>query len=162
MSPNRLNLCLLVLLLPVCAQAQPVEIVADSMVLEHQQKRAEFTRNVKLTRGDFSLFCDRLLAFYRDSDNQLDHAEAYGHVRIRQGAVRGKARKAILDQHKNQVTLIGEAELERPEGKVEGERITHNLSSEKTVVKPGKKSRARLIIESGKKQGPPADGGVEP
>nr|WP_241697810.1 LptA/OstA family protein [Mariprofundus sp. NF] len=132
--------------------AGPVEIESDKMVFMHKTERAEFINRVHLKRDDFELYCDKLVAYYKD--NQLDHAVATGHIRLSQKKITGRSDKAILDQKNNILTLIGNAVLEQPGGRIEGETITHNMNREETSVQPVKGGRTHMTIDADESEKP--------
>jgi len=138
-------------LVPTILWAGSVEIESDKMVFMHKTERAEFINKVHMKRDDFELYCDKLVAYYKD--NKLDHAVATGHIRLSQNEITGRADKAILDQKNNTLTLTGNAVLEQPGGRIEGETIIHNMDKEETSVQPVKGGRTHMTIdadESGK------------
>jgi len=128
------------------AWAGPAEIEAGKMDFLHKENRAIFTEDVHLKRDDFELWCDRLVAYF--VDNSLDHAEAFGHIRLKQGKISGTSEKATLDQKKGVLTLIGHAVLTQEGNRVEGETIIHNTRNERTVIKPAKGGRTHMTIEN--------------
>lgn len=131
-----------------CA-AESVRIESDSLAVTHQKKRADFRGNVHLTRGDFKLQCDRLVAYYKEqAGGELDHAEAFGHVKMSQGEKRGAGDTAIYLQKEGVLTLIGNAEMEEPGRVVRGEKIVHHLESTRTEVQQSEDGgRVRLSID---------------
>ncbi|MFQ5519204.1 MAG: lipopolysaccharide transport periplasmic protein LptA [Mariprofundus sp.] len=126
--------------------AGAVQIESGKMTLLHKTNQAEFPEKVHLTRDDFELFCDRLLAYYNKTE--LERLEAFGNVRLHRGKMRGTAKKAVLNQRTNILTLSGKAVLEQEGSRVEGEEIVHNMKREKTVVLPNKGGRIHMTIES--------------
>jgi len=118
----------------------------EKMVFMHKKERAEFINNVHLKRDDFQLHCDKLTAYYKE--NKLTRAVATGHIRLHQKEISGSSDKAILDQKNNILTLIGNAVLEQPGGRIEGETITHNLNLEETSVQSVKGGRTHMTIDS--------------
>jgi len=133
-------------LLPTLLWAGPVEIDSDKMVFMHKSERAEFINNVHMKRDDFELYCDKLVAFYKNS--KLKRAEASGHIRLTQKEITGRSDKAILDQTNNTLTLIGNAVLEQPGGRIEGETIVHNMNREETSVQSAKGGRTHMTIDA--------------
>lgn len=145
----RLGLLLLLLLstsLP--AWAGPLHIQAKRLEVLHGKQQAIFNGDVLLTRDDFQLRCDRLVAFYREKGGELERAEAFGHVRLQQGSKHGTSERAILDQRANTLTMIGNAVLVQPGGRIRGETIVHDLHERRTEVRPSKGGRVELHLES--------------
>jgi len=137
---------LLIGLLPAQLWAGTVNIEAEKMTVYHKKDQVIFTTKVHLTRQDFELYCDRLIVYY--TDKNLDRAEAFGHIRMLHGKARGTSDKAVLNQRKNTVTLIGNAVLVQDGNRIEGETITHDMTKDKTVVLPAKGGRTHMTIES--------------
>lgn len=154
----KIMLTLLLALISSSVWAEPgtgsVEIESGKMVFSHKSSQAEFNRNVVLKRDEFELRCDKLIAYYKN--NKLDHAEAFGHIRIKQGEITGSSNKAVLNQVEGKLTLIGNAIMQQQGSRVQGETITHYINQEKTIVQPKAGGRTRMVIESG-----PATGGVK-
>lgn len=132
------------------AWAGPLHVQAEKLEVLHAKQQAIFTGDVLLTRDDFWLRCDRLLAYYQEQGGGLERAEAFGHVRLQQGDKDGTAERAILDQRANTLTLIGHAVMEQAGGRVSGEIIVHDLTHRRTEIKPGKGGRVKLHLESEK------------
>jgi len=142
-----LGLCCAGLLWAQGVEAGTLSIQADAMALAHQRQRVEFTGSVRLQRDDFELYCDRLVAHYRERDHALERADAYGHVRMRQGGTHGTADKAHLDYRQDVLTLLGHAVVYQAKGRLEGETIVHDIRHRRTKVRAPSKGKARLIIE---------------
>ena len=140
---------LLTLFVGATCYAEPIEIKSDSLLVEHQQSRAQFDRNVWLKREDFELRCDRLVVRYKqEMGGEVEQAEAYGHVTMQQGNKRGSSNEAIYQQAAGMLTLIGSAKVESPDGLVQGEKVLHNINTKKTTVLQGEDGgRARFVIE---------------
>ena len=147
---NTIRLFLLSMLTIIClsmpARAETIQIESGKMVIFHKNNQAEFSQNVHLTRDTFELFSDRLVTYYNDND--LERAEAFGNIRLFQGDIKGTSDKAILDQKANTLTLIGHAVLIQNGSRLEGDRIIHDISLEKTLVFPLKGGRTHMTIES--------------
>jgi len=138
------------LLLPHLLWAGTMQIEAEKMIFQHKDNKAEFTSNVQVKRDGFIMNCDRLVVNYSEGENpQVEFVDAFGHVTMVQGERKGHADTARLDQKKNTLTLKGNAVLEQPGGRIEGETIIHNMSSEKTEVHPVKGGRTHMTIETG-------------
>jgi len=137
---------LLLGLLPNQLWAGTVQIEAEKMTVLHKINQIIFTKHVHLIREDFELYCDRLVAYYTDKD--LDRADAFGNIRLRHGKVKGTSDKAVFNQSKGTLTLTGHAILEQDGSHVEGEKIVHDMNSDKTVVTPIQGGRTHMTIES--------------
>ncbi len=148
----RIIITLALMLLPSFLWAGTMQIEAEKMTFFHKENKAEFTGNVQVKRDEFIMNCDRLVVHYSEGENtQMESVDAFGHVTMIQGDRKGHADTARLDQKENTLTLKGHAVLEQPGGRIEGETIIHNMSSEKTEVHPVKGGRTHMTIETGDK-----------
>jgi lipopolysaccharide transport protein LptA len=119
-------------------EAGPLRIISESLVVDHAKNRAQFSGAVHLTRDDFELKCDRLVAFYTQrAGGELEQAEAYGNVSMRQGEKHGSSNEAIYKQSEGILILIGKAQVEGPEGTIRSEKIVHNIHTMETKVQQG-------------------------
>jgi lipopolysaccharide export system protein LptA len=119
-------------------EAGPLQITSKSLVVDHTKNRAQFSGAVHLTRDDFELRCDRLVAFYKaQAGGELERAEAYGNVSMQQGEKHGSSNEAIYKQSKGILILIGKAKVEDPEGVIQGEKIVHNINTTETKIQQG-------------------------
>jgi lipopolysaccharide transport protein LptA len=130
-------------------EAGPLRITSETLVVNHAKNRAQFSGSVHLTRDNFELRCDRLVAFYsQKAGGELEQAEAYGNVSMRQGEKRGSSNEAIYKQSEGILILIGKAKVEDPEGMVRGEKIVHNIHTMETRVQQGAAGeRVRLTFD---------------
>jgi lipopolysaccharide transport protein LptA len=139
----------LVLFSASLVEAGPLRITSETLVVNHAKNRAQFSGSVHLTRDNFELRCDRLVAFYsQKAGGELEQAEAYGNVSMRQGEKRGSSNEAIYKQSEGILILIGKAKVEDPEGMVRGEKIVHNIHTMETRVQQGAAGeRVRLTFD---------------
>jgi len=126
--------------------AEPVDIVSESVNVDHAHSRAEFTGNVVLVQGEFTLRCDRLEAWYVKGD--LDHAEAFDHVSFVRRDISGKSKRASYRKQTGVLVLFDQASVKSPEGTVSGEKITHNLLTETSVVNKSGSKRVHVVIDA--------------
>ncbi|MDX8395867.1 MAG: lipopolysaccharide transport periplasmic protein LptA [Mariprofundaceae bacterium] len=145
-----LQLTLTFMLMTTATWAGPIEVDSEKLAVDHAKNRAEFMGTVHVHQDEFDLYCDRLVTFYKQNmGEELERAEAYGHVRISQEKKRGAADKAIYEKGTGLVTLIGHAEVEDEGNILRGEKIVHNLETTETrVIKSNDGERVRLVIES--------------
>jgi len=137
---------------------QPMQIEADQLEVEHSSGQAKFSGHVKLIRGAFVLYSDRLTAYYGDEGGKMhfSHGRAEGNVRFEEGDRHGRADAVMFDQGGGVVTLLGGAELEQPGGQLSGDSIEYDLNSGDTRVHQGETGRVKLRIERGLTPSPEA------
>jgi len=128
---------------------ESVRITSGSMLVDHRKQRAEFARAVHLVRDDFTLDGDRLIVLYRQQGGgEIEQAEAYGHVVMRQGEKQGVSESAVYNQERNELLMVGNAEVSDASGSVKGERLIHHLDTKLTTVEKGaSEKRATMFIE---------------
>jgi len=126
--------------------AEPVDIVSESVNVDHAHSRAEFRGDVVLVQGDFTLRCDRLEAWYVKGD--LDHAEAFDHVSFVRRDISGKSKRASYRKQEGVLVLFDKASVKSPEGTVSGEKITHNLLTETSMVNKTGNQRVHVVIDA--------------
>jgi len=141
-----IGLSVLILGITTPVRAGTVQIEAGKMTLYHKKNQVVFLNQVHLTRQDFELYCDRLVAYY--NEHNLDHADAFGHIKLNHGKATGSADKAVLNQAKGIITLSGNAVMEQDGNHVEGAQIIHNMHSDQTTVLPKQGGRTHMTIQS--------------
>ena len=142
---------LLLFALPV--HAGPMQVEADTLMVDHLAGRAEFKGHVKVTRDDFHMQAGRLLLFYAQGAEAskrggLQRVEAYDGVSMMQGEKQGHADKAVYDESSGVLTLQGHAEMKEPGRELQGESIVHDTRTQKTQVQQAEGQRVKLVIEA--------------
>ena len=94
--------------------------------------QAVFEGEVKATRGELSLECDRLKVVHRE-DGQVESATATGNVRLRRDGWLAKGEVAELDQEQGRLVLTGSPVLEEAGNRLVGERIVVSLEAEEVT-----------------------------
>jgi len=120
---------------------QPLLLNADYIELDFSTGKRLYQGNVVLTQDDVTIECDEMTTMHDDED-ELFHALCIGDPGIfkkepkqtGQEALTGSAANITYDRKNNQVLLVDRAKLERGRIFVNGYRISHNLSTEKTIV----------------------------
>ncbi|MBF0282526.1 MAG: lipopolysaccharide transport periplasmic protein LptA [Zetaproteobacteria bacterium] len=136
--------------------AQPVHVESDTLEVFHEKNSAEFAGEVHLSQGEFELFCDRLLVFYKEKiGGELEKAKAYGHVRIVQGTRKGHSDHASYDYNTGLLIMMDHAEMEDDLGLVRGNMIEHNMQSKQTrVLDQHQGGRVQMTIKQDGKVNP--------
>ena len=129
------------------ALAGPLQIESRRLEVRHDRQQAIFTGNVHMTRDEFELWSDRLVAHYAAKTGGLERAEAFGHVRMKKRDKRGASDRAVLDNRNHTITLIGHAEMQQKGGIVRGSTIVHDLRADRTDVLQGDSGRVNMRID---------------
>lgn len=136
--------------------AGPMQIEANRLEVQNARQQATFTGNVHMTRDEFELWSDKLIAYY-EAGGSLKRAEAFGHVRMQKQDKRGSSDKAVLNNLKHTITLIGHAEMQQKGGTVRGSTIVHDMQNDHTEVLQGGTGRVKMRIDSEVEALKPAD-----
>ncbi len=158
----------------------PVEIVADSLVVEQDQRLATFAGNVDAVQGTLRLRSDRLLVYYDSGEGEggqpasaggggqgIRRLEASGNVSIASPGQTASGDRGIYEVAAGQVTLEGNVVLTRADNVVRGAKLDSNLRTGVSTVsaaqpgasgKPEQRVRA-LFVPGG---GASGSGGSKP
>ena len=154
---NKTTLCiiafsiLLIALLPLSAQAlstdrdQPAEIEADDIEFDFKKGVRTYLHNVLVVQGTLRIKADKMVTLY-NADGDLDTATAWGSLaRFKQrpdgkeNDVEGWAKKIVVDQKRNLLTLVGKAALRQGADTARGSTIIYNMANDTLQVKGGAK-----------------------
>lgn len=123
---------------------QPAEIEADDIEFDFKKGTRIYTNNVFVVQGTLRLKADKVVAIYKDKD--LDTATAWGSLaRFKQRPdgkehdVEGWAKKIIVNQKENTLTLIGKAALKQGPDTARGETIVYNMATDTLSLSGGAK-----------------------
>lgn len=119
---------------------QPAEIEADDIEFDFPKGIRTYTNNVLVIQGTLRLKADKLVGIYKDGE--LVEATAWGSLaRFKQRPddkpddVEGWAKKIVVDQKANTLTLIGKAALKQGLDTARGETIIYNMATDKLQIK---------------------------
>lgn len=123
---------------------QPAEIEADDVELDFTKGTRTFTNNVLVIQGTLRIKADKVHAVY--SGENLKNATAWGSLaRFKQrpdgkpNDVEGWAKKIIVNQQANTLTLIGQAALKQGADTARGDTIIYNMATDTLQLKGGAK-----------------------
>lgn len=126
---------------------QPAEIEADDIEFDFRKGTRTYLDNVLVVQGTLRLKADKVIAIYNDKD--LDTATAWGSLaRFKQRPdgkeddVEGWAKKIIVNQKANTLTLIGKAALKQGPDTARGDTIVYNMATDTLSLKGGAKASA--------------------
>lgn len=138
--------------------AQPVTITADELVSDDTTKTAEFSGNVKVVRGEYTLTADRLVVSYKDGEPaaaqksmgraNIREVVAEGHVRIFSTELTAAAQRAVYDAGQRTLVLSGEeSKVTSGSASASGSQITVFLDSARFEVSGGPAERVKAVFE---------------
>ncbi|MFT4630369.1 MAG: lipopolysaccharide export system protein LptA [Dinoroseobacter sp.] len=118
---------------------QPAEIEADDIEFDFKNGTRTYIKNVLVVQGTLRITADKVIANYGEKD--LENATAWGSLaRFKQRPddkpddTEGWARKIIVDQVKNTITLIGKAALKQGPNTARGDTIVYNMATDKMKI----------------------------
>lgn len=126
---------------------QPAEIEADDIEFDFKNGTRTYINNVLVVQGTLRIKADKVVANYGEED--LENATAWGSLaRFKQRPddkpddTEGWARKIVVDQTKNTITLIGKAALKQGPNTARGDTIVYNMATDKMKISGGSKVQA--------------------
>lgn len=128
----------------------PIEVTADRLTVEQNNRVATFAGNVEAVQGELVLRADEVRVSYVFGEEQANPAqvirriEAEGNVVITTPQETAKAQRAVYDVAAGTIRLEGEVVLVRGENVVEGARLDIDLGAGRAVMVAGAESGARV------------------
>jgi lipopolysaccharide export system protein LptA len=113
----------------------PVEIVADALEVQQNERIAVFAGNVEASQNNLKLNTARLTVHYAGeqtasiSSNEINKLEARGGVVLSRPGEDATADWAVYDVRRRLITLGGHVVLTREGNVLRGERLTLDLNS---------------------------------
>lgn len=149
---------------------KPIELEADSVIVDDAKKISTYIGNVVLTQGTLVIHADKLIV--REDRNGFQHSTSTGNPTTfrqkREGKneyMTGSGRRIEYDGRMDKVQLYTKAWVKRGEDIVYGDYISYDANAEYAEVIGGKKSesagpssgRVRAIIQPKNKQETPPE-----
>jgi len=136
----------------ICAlnsdQEQPATVEADEVEYDFRTGMRTYKGNVIVVQGTLRITGDKLEVKYRDQE--LESATAWGRPASfkqrpdgKEQDVVGKAKKIVLDQIANTLTLYDEASLEQGPDVANGDEIVYNIGDDKLSIKGAATTKAQ-------------------
>ncbi len=136
----------------------PIDVDADRIDVLDQQNHAIFTGNVRVRQGTLTLEANRIkVAYSRPAggrgDPEIQRLDADGNVRLATPSERATSRFGIYDVEKRILTLIGNVVLTQGTTRVQGNRLTIDLTSGRSTLdgqtsagQPGSRVQGRFAV----------------
>ena len=157
----------------------PLHISAAQMEADQDQRLVVFKGQVKADYGDYTLYTDKLLIFYKPkekgqaalaaagkgqeapttsplggvSGDKIDRIEAWGNVRCVQDDRVATGEKAIFYKDKNLIVLLGNPQIWRGEDHLKGSKITLNVETKKVEVESSPEQRVEAHLYPATQEG---------
>ncbi len=132
--------------------ALPIEVTAQQLDADQEQRQATFTGEVVAKQGDIILYCNKLIVYSLPDEDQVDRLEAFGQVRVVQLDRTATADRAVYRQLQGTLVLYGNAEVHQGQNKIAGNEITVYLQENRSVVKAGDSGRVKAVLFPQQKQ----------
>jgi lipopolysaccharide export system protein LptA len=110
-----------------------LDMRADELEIDLENRRAELRGNVELSRGDFKLKCAKVEIEY-DEDLEVARARGTGGVVAEGKGVRGEAPEVVVDLAARTASLQGGVRVKQKNAVVLAERATVHLDSGRVVL----------------------------
>lgn len=126
--------------------APPIDVHAASTEWDLQARSARFVGDVRVTRGDVTLTCDRVEVRY-GVDDRIDRLTAEGHIRVEQGARLATAEHADVEGRSGRIVLTGSPVLAEGPNRLEGATITLYLDDKRVTCASADGGTCHLAID---------------
>ncbi len=124
----------------------PVNISANNVRYLKGGQMVLFEGNVVVTRGDFTMRADKLIAVLGKNKKKIKKINATGHVQIIYLTKYAKAENVDYDITENKVVLTGNPVIKDMKSEVKGDKIIYFIKTQQIFVQGNIKRRGELII----------------
>lgn len=139
---------------------QPIEINADALEVQQEQKLAVFRGNVDAKQGQLRLSADEIKVWYRDRDTgggsdiqgAIIRIVAAGNVLISTPRETARGGRGEYDVVLKQITLTGDVVLTRGANVIRGERLVLDLENGRSEIKGSATQRVKGLFSPPKKK----------
>jgi lipopolysaccharide export system protein LptA len=123
-------------------RTKPIEIVADTLVVDQAQDLATFSGDVRAVQGDMTLSSDLLRVFYSQGEagqaqggQAIRRIEAEGNVKLASARDTAAGDRGVYDVAGAKVRLEGNVVLTRGESVVKGDTLEMDLATNVSTVR---------------------------
>lgn len=131
------------------ASREPLTIKSDTLRADNDKKTATFEGKVVARQGDLTLYADRLVISYSGDGKDLSRAEAFGNVRILQGARQASGAHAVYEPKQARIILDGAPKVTQGGDVISGKVITYYVNEQRSEVTGGPGERVNAVIHPG-------------
>lgn len=135
-----------------------VHIVSDRLEAYQQKQQVIFIGHVVAKQGELTIRGDRMTIFYlenkpagaKDDDpgGSLERIDVEGNVRITHKNILATGQHAVYYRSENKFVLTGKPRVQQNKNFIQGNKITHFLDSEKSIVEGGPSGPVEATIFS--------------
>jgi lipopolysaccharide export system protein LptA len=144
------RVCLAVLLAcwaSLCAAASPINVSADSFVIDEAIKQATFSGNVAISREGMQLWADKVVIDYGSGGvNDIKTFVATGAVRIKTKDQSATGSKAVFVPDTQILTISGNVKVDNAMGTLTGPELVIDLATNSSVFTGGSGGRVTGVF----------------
>ncbi|RMF96239.1 MAG: lipopolysaccharide transport periplasmic protein LptA [Candidatus Schekmanbacteria bacterium] len=116
----------------------PINITSDRMEAYNKKDLIIFYGNVKATRGDTTLWADRMDIYLDKSNKKISKIVALGNVKVNQGDKNAVAEKGTYFDKTQEIVLEGNPLVWQKNNVLKGSSISLHLDQDRIVVNSAK------------------------
>lgn len=119
---------------------QPIEITADNLEVQQQQRLAVFKGNVDARQGEIRLRADTLRVHYSDAQQRnpdaqaISRIDAVGNVFFSSQKETAQGEQGVYDVDKGTITMNGQVVLTSGDNVIKGTRLVMNLNTGTSTI----------------------------
>ena len=125
----------------------PVQVTADSFVIDQTTDKATFTGAVVITRGSMTMWADKAVVNYGNGgESDIDQLDATGNVRIKTTGQEATSNRAVFTPDNSTVRMTGNVRVNNANGTLSGPELIINLSSNTSTFKGSEGGRVTGVF----------------
>ncbi len=128
-------------------QKKPVDVVADMMEGLEKGKVILFKGNVVAKQEDLQIFSDTLTAYLNEETDEIDKADAKGHVRIIKAERTATCEEAFFENAKGEITLKGNVVVYSGTDRLAGDTVIYYINEDRVMVESEKDKKVRITVQ---------------
>ncbi len=127
----------------------PIQIEADELVVQDQDKTAVFRGNVKLVQGPTTLLARSITVYYSGrasgATQKISKVEARGPIKVTSQDQTARGDKATFLMNSQILTLVGRVILTKGGNELRGDKLTVNLKTGESRIEAPKTERGGRV-----------------
>jgi lipopolysaccharide transport protein LptA len=124
-----------------------INIEADDVIVMNNEGIAEFTKNVKVKKDEFTLYADKMIAYYDIKTNNVTKIIAINNVNFISPTSSANADKGIYDINKNNITLEGNVKTKEKNITVNSHRFIYDTINKKSNLIGDKDNKIKVVFD---------------
>ncbi|MCA9523627.1 MAG: hypothetical protein KC609_21775 [Myxococcales bacterium] len=131
----------------VAPKDEPIHIASKRLIYNNETQIARFIGKVIATQGDMTIRSEVLDAYYKGKDGRLERIIAWRNVVIDKSGTLARSERAIFDNDKRTVVLLGNPRVIRKDSVLTGKRMTLYLDRDVVMVEG---AQGRISVQANK------------